>query len=78
MDPSIRSDAFLLLFNYLFGVPVVGLLGFGIGDLCRHVVPAVRLLLAGVGHHLVVDPLGRFGNLWVLDLLGGEEIKSVL
>merc|ERR1719331_127065 len=47
----------------LLGVPVLGLLGLGVGNFRRDVVVAVRLDGLGVGDLLRVDPVLGFGDL---------------
>merc|ERR1719161_109924 len=56
----------------LLGVPVLGLLGLGVGNLGRDVVVAVGLDGLGVRDLLRVDPVLGLGDLGVLDLLVGE------
>merc|ERR1719313_2618581 len=56
----------------LLGVPVLGLLGFRVGNFRRDVVVAVGLDGLGVRDLLRVDPVLGLGDLGVLDLLVGE------
>mmetsp|Transcript_18200 Transcript_18200/g.43078 ORF Transcript_18200/g.43078 Transcript_18200/m.43078 type:complete len:218 (-) Transcript_18200:307-960(-) len=67
-----------LPFAVVLVVPVVGLLGIGVGNFLRDVVVSIGLLVVRVGNSLLVHPVVGLGLVRVLDLLGGEEVELVL
>mmetsp|Transcript_18877 Transcript_18877/g.41138 ORF Transcript_18877/g.41138 Transcript_18877/m.41138 type:complete len:218 (+) Transcript_18877:545-1198(+) len=59
-------------------IPVVWLLGIGIGDLLGNVIVTLRLLVLGIGNPLLINPVIRLGLVRVLDLLRGQEVELIL
>eukprot|EP00760_Papus_ankaliazontas_P028153 PhM_4_TR3556/c0_g1_i1/m.67876 len=59
-------------------IPVVGLLGVGVGDGLGLLVPVLGLLVLGVVHLGLVDPVGGLLVAGVVDLLGLQELPVLL
>mmetsp|Transcript_16088 Transcript_16088/g.22582 ORF Transcript_16088/g.22582 Transcript_16088/m.22582 type:complete len:259 (+) Transcript_16088:450-1226(+) len=63
-----------LVISISFIIPVFWFFCFRIDNLGRDIIPSLRLLILGIIHHLLINPVFWLALLRILNLLRGEEV----